>query len=106
MPIVKQLIALSCFLVAIIAGSQLLTIFVVQPVGAVPEGRTIIITRLTTMNFVDSADAWCERNIGGVSLLCRGAVLARLGEQSTILLRLPYSSILYRISTKGRTYDR
>lgn len=102
----KRLLVLICLVIAGIVASQFVTIFVIQPIGALPEGRTIVITRLNTLNFIDSADAWCERNVGGVNLLCRGAVMARIANQSTILFRLPYSSILYEISTNGRTYDR
>lgn len=80
------------------------SIFVVQPIGAVPEGRTLIITRLRSVEFIDSADAWCERNQGGVNLLCRGLVLARVAKESTILVRLPYSRQLYLLSTGGVEY--
>ena len=82
-----------------------LTLFVVPPIGAVPEGRTIVMLRLSNMKFVDSADAVCERIQDGVSLLCRAAVLGAIGENATILARLPYSSILYSVSTGGRTYE-
>ena len=34
-----------------------ITLFIVQPIGAVPEGRTVVIWRLNTMEFIDSADA-------------------------------------------------
>ena len=87
------------------AATQL-TLFVVQPIGAVPEGRTVVMWRLNTMKFVDSADAWCERQMGGVNLLCRGAVLGKLGNKDVIIARLPYSEILYLWSTGGRTYSR
>ena len=82
------------------------TIFVVQPIGAVPEGRTMIISRLTNINFIDSADAICQRQMGGVNLLCRSAVLGKIVSTATIYVRLPYSSMLYGISTGGVTYDR
>ena len=91
---------------AIIFAATQLTLFVVQPIGAVPEGRTVVIWRLNTMKFVDSADAWCERQMGGVNLLCRGAVLAKLGNEDVIIVRLPYSETLYLWSTGGRTYSR
>jgi hypothetical protein len=83
-----------------------LTFFVVPPIGAVPEGRTIVMLRGQKMQFIDSADAMCERTQGGVSLLCRGLALGAVGKNGTILFRLPYSSMLYSISTDGRTYDR
>lgn len=90
---------------AIIIYTQI-TIFVIQPIGAVPEGRTLIILRLNKGQFIDSADAMCERIEGGVSLLCRMVVLGAVGKNSTILLRLPFSSLLYSISTGGLSYER
>ena len=58
------------------------------------------------MNFIDSADAVCDRKLGGVSLLCRAAVLGRVTKESSIILRLPYSETLYSISTGGKSYSR
>lgn len=92
-------------ILALISYTQL-TFFVIQPIGAIPEGRTVVITRLNKTNFIDSPDAMCERIQGGVSLLCRGMIMATVVEKSTILLRLPYSSWLYSISTGGKEYDR
>lgn len=83
-----------------------ITIFVIQPIGALPEGRTLIITRLNKTQFIDSADAICEREQGGVSLFCRIGVMAGVASNATILMRLPYSSWLYSISTGGKSYDR
>lgn len=83
-----------------------ITIFVVPPIGALPEGKTVIMTRLNKTEFIDSPDGMCERIQGGVSLLCRGMTMGAVIEKSTILLRLPYSSWLYSISTGGKTYDR
>ena len=83
-----------------------LTIFVIQPIGAIPEGRTLVIARLNKTEFIDSADAMCERIQGGVSLMCRMAALASVAENSPVFLRLPYSETLYDISTGGKSYDR
>ena len=91
---------------AITFAATQLTIFIVQPIGAVPEGRTVVIWRLNTMNFVDSADAWCDRQMGGVNLLCRGSVLAKLSDEDVIIARFPYSETLYLWSTGGHTYSR
>ena len=82
-----------------------ITVFVIPPIGALPEGKTIIIVRLTNTEFIDSPDSICERIQGGVSLLCRGMVLGTIGNHATILGRLPYSSLLYEISTGGKRYD-
>lgn len=89
----------------VVAYTQL-TIFVVPPIGAVPEGRTLLISRLNKTEFVDSSDAMCERLQGGVSLLCRGVLLGTVAEKSTIYLRMPYSEWLYLVSTGGKKYDR
>ena len=94
------------FSVFLILVSTQITFFVVQPIGAAPEGRTLIITRLNGGNFIDSADAMCERIQGGVSLLCRGLVMGQVAQNATIYLRLPYSATLYHISTGGKSYDR
>ena len=82
------------------------SIFVIQPIGAVPEGRTLVIRRLNpeAVKFVDSADAICARTGDGVSLLCRGIVLAAVVEEADILVRLPYAQFLYDISTGGVRY--
>lgn len=81
-----------------------LSIFVVPPIGAVPEGRTLIISRLNRGEFIDSADAMCERIQGGVNLLCRGLVLGAVAENATLFARLPYNESLYLISTGGKSY--
>ena len=95
--------------VAAILGSVLiytqLTIFLIPPIGALPEGKTVVIARLNKTEFIDSPDAMCERIQGGVSLLCRAMVMAAVIDKSTVLLRLPYSSVLYNISTGGKTYE-
>jgi hypothetical protein len=82
------------------------TIFVIPPIGAIPEGKTLVISRLNKTNFIDSADAMCERISGGVSLLCRGMAIGTVLEKSTIYLRLPYMHSLYLISTNGSTYEK
>jgi hypothetical protein len=99
------LILLSTVVVLALASTQL-TLFVVQPIGALPEGRTILIPRLKGGQFIDSPDAMCERIQGGVNLLCRGMVMGQVVKDTPILLRFPYSQTLYLMSTSGTTYDR
>ena len=82
------------------------TIFVVPPIGAVPEGRTLIISRMNKTEFIDSADAMCERTQGGINLLCRLAMFAAISKNADVYLRLPYIEPLYLISTGGTTYSR
>ena len=84
----------------------LLTIFVIQPIGAIPKGRTLIMARMKGTLFIDSADAMCERIQGKVNILCRGLVLAQIAKNGEVYLRLPYSESLYLISTGGKKYER
>lgn len=85
-----------------------LRIFVVQPIGAVPEGRTLVLARQpgSPLHFIDSADAYCEREQGYVNLICRGAVLGAVADSHEVLLRLPYTAWLYSISTGGVRYGQ
>ena len=99
------IVAIGVIAVLALVSTQV-TVFVVQPIGAVPEGRTVVMSRLTNTKFIDSADAICLRIQDGVSLLCRGIVLGRVLEEADIYFRLPYSRTLYRISTGGTEYDR
>lgn len=104
----KQVIML-CLIVLAIAAIIIYTqfsFFIIPPIGAVPEGKTLVILRLNKGKFIDSPDAMCERIQGGVSLLCRGMVLGAVASKSTILLRLPYSETLYLMSTDGKIYTR
>lgn len=98
------LIIICSIIVAIVCYTQF-TIFVIPPIGAIPEGKTLVILRLNKTNFVDSPDAMCERLQGGVSLLCRGVMIGAVINKSKILMRLPYSKTLYLISTKGKIYS-
>ena len=99
-------ISLALVVILIIAIYTQITIYVVPPIGLLPEGKTVIITRLDKTAFIDSPDAMCERIQGGVSLFCRGTMMGTVIKNSKILLRLPYSPWLYSISTGGKTYDR
>ncbi|MGY4567265.1 hypothetical protein [Bradyrhizobium sp. USDA 3256] len=47
----KVWLGIGALLLALIVGAQFITIFVVQPVGALPEGRTVVIARLTKLNW-------------------------------------------------------
>ena len=84
-------------------------LFIVQPIGAVPKGATVLYWRFgTNMPFVASADGILFKNGQGVSLLGRGIVLAKVGEmiQGRKVVSLPYSRTLFLVSTGGRECDR
>ena len=100
-----KILILVFFITAILITTQI-TLFVIQPIGAIPEGRTLIILKLNKTKFIDSADAMCEREMGGVSLMCRLGMLSAVSEKSIILLKLPYIETLYKISTNGKEFSR
>lgn len=99
-------ISLLVLTVAIVITSTQVTFFVIPPIGAVPEGKTVLISRLSGTEFIDSPDAMCERSQGGVSLFCRGIAIGAVFDEATIIARMPYSSWLYNLSTGGRQYGR
>ncbi len=101
----KSIILISVAILMVVFFSQI-TFFVIQPIGAVPKGKTLVILRMNKTNFIDSADAMCAREMDGVNLLCRGMMMAAIAKKGTILVRLPYSEFLYNISTDGKTYGR
>lgn len=102
----KKIIALISIVILTIVFSSQVTFFVIQPVGAVPEGKTLLMLRMNKTKFIDSADAICAREMNGVSLLCRGMTMAAIVKKGTVLIRLPYSEFLYGISTDGKEYSR
>ena len=82
-------------------------IFVIQPIGAVPEGATIIYWRSgLNLPFISSADGLLDESGAGVSLLGRGVFLAQLANPiiEREIFRLGYSEALYLWSTNGKTY--
>ncbi len=101
----KTIILISTLILLVVALTQL-TFFIIQPIGAVPKGKTIVMLRLNKTKLVDSADAMCEREIHSVNLLCRGMMMGAVLDKATILVKLPYSETLYNISTDGKTYRR
>lgn len=93
------------FSIIAVACTQI-TVFVIQPIGALPEGKTLILFRTDRTQFIDSPDAICERETGGVNLLCRIGILGAVVTDDNILLRLPYNEWLYEVSTGRKRYRR
>jgi hypothetical protein len=83
-------------------------IFVIQPIGAIPQGTTIVYWRAgLDLPFIASPDGILEKTGKGVSLLGRGIVLAELSPViiDRQIIRLGYSKVLYNISTGGVEYN-
>lgn len=85
-------------------------IFVIQPIGAIPEGRTIVYWRLDMPNmpFIGSADGILDKEGQGVSLLGRGVLLGGLAGplKEKEIFSFGYSETLYLISTGGKQYGK
>jgi len=84
-------------------------IFVIQPIGAIPDGVTIIYWRYgTNLPFVASADGLLEQSGAGVSLLGRAIALGALAEViiDKEIIRFGYSRTFYLISTGGKEYKK
>ena len=99
---------LGLILVSTLAFYLFCGIFVVQPIGAVPEGVTIVYWRYQTkMPFISSADGLLSEHMGGVSLLGRGVLLGTLSPHllENKIIGAPYSETLYLISTKGKSFS-
>ena len=77
----------------------------IQPIGAMPDGATVIVWRESGEPFFNSPDAMCLERMGSVSLMCRGIAMAK-GPADRILLRLPYMEWAYSLSTGGKSFDR
>jgi hypothetical protein len=84
-------------------------IFVIQPIGAIPEGVTIIYWRSgLNLPFIASVDGLLDESGAGVSLLGRGMIFAKLSVplKEREILRVGYSKTIYLWSTKGKTYEK
>lgn len=102
--VILALLALALIFMRITLG-----VFVIQPIGAVPEGVTIVYWRFgTNMPFVASADGIVEKSGQGLSLFTRGLTLAAMSKfiREREIARFGYSETLYLWSTDGKTYER
>lgn len=79
--------------------------YTIQPIGALPEGKTAIVWRNSGEPFFNSPDALCLGRLGGVTLMCRGMAMAQ-APTDRIIFRLPYQGWAYSASTGGQEFDR
>ncbi len=98
----RRLFTLLLVLLAAVVGAFYvfdLRVLVIPPIGAIPEGATLVVKGVPGLRIIDSADAFCFRQ-GTLNLLCRAGVLAAVGQRAedTIVLRLPYMAWLYQLT--------
>lgn len=78
--------------------------YTVQPIGALPEGRTLVVWRVSGEPFFTSPDALCLERMDGVSLMCRMMAMDE-APIDRIIVRLPYSRTAYLASTGGQDFE-
>jgi len=97
------------FLVLTIAFRIFCGFFVIQPLGALPEGKTIVYWRIgLDYPFISSADGLLEKSGAGVSLFGRSLMLSSIIDDidERIILRMKYFEQLYLKSTSGIKYKK
>ena len=82
-----------------------LGLYSIQPIGALPEGSTVLVWREKGEPFFNSADALCLERTGGVSLMCRAMAMGQ-APTDRIVLRLPFQKWAYTWSTDGQEFSR
>ena len=83
--------------------------FVIQPIGALPEGATVWYVRNNiNLPFISSADGFLLKETGQVSLLTRSAAMGGIMDliNDKKIMRLPYMAFLYSISTGGVRFEK
>lgn len=83
--------------------------FVIQPIGAIPDGATVWYFRFgTKFSFISSPDGFLLDNGQGVSILGRALVLGKMGEiiKEKKIISFPYSKTLYLLSTGGKEFEK
>jgi hypothetical protein len=96
-------------LIALFASVFIFTgFFVIQPIGALPEGLTIWYFRIgTNLPFISSADGLLLKKEGSISIMSRMITMTSLLEETKkrMITRLPYMRGFYLISTNGQEYN-
>ena len=101
----RLLIVTIAFLVICLLCWHFFGFYSIQPIGAIPAGKTLLVRRTGDEPFFNSPDGTCLRRMGSVSLICRMGAISN-APLDRIILRLPYMSWAYRPSTGGAEYDR
>lgn len=103
------LAAITLVLLAVVAWVLIRPgVFTIQPIGAIPDGITIIYhSRSAEMPVFSSPDGLCLQMEGSVSILCRLVAIGAADELTDrILVRLPYQRWAYLLSTGGAEFDQ
>ena len=78
------------------------SIFVVTPTDADPKGATLITSRLSGLNFIDSAEGFLTRHQGNVTPSARSAMIGSITDSAKVYLELPHFGWLHRFTIRGK----
>lgn len=95
----KFLLYFGLFIVLIVAFVRItMGFYVVHPMGAIPEGKTVLYWRLgTDLDFIETPESYTSKHYKKYTLLTKALGIAEIGEyvnDDTIVLRLPYFEFL------------
>ncbi len=105
----KAYIAIGVFILLLVVIFFTTGFFVIQPIGAVPQGVTVWYFRVgTNLPFIASPDGLSLERTGEVSLMGRLVIAGQVSNliKNKIILRMPYLKFMYLISTGGKEYER
>ena len=104
----KKSIVILIILIPILFYS-LFGIYVIQPIGAVPKGASVVYLRVgINLPFISSADGWLLDNNQSISLMTRALAMGKIVEliADKKIISLPYSKNLYLYSTDGAEFSK
>ena len=102
-------VTISIVVLVVVVGIALTGFFVVQPIGALPDGITLWYFRAGTgLSFFESPDGLSLERTGSVSLMNRMTAFSMVIDriESRIIARLPYQEWIYLRTTDGARFDR
>jgi len=105
----KKIIFPLLLLTIIIISYFSIGILVIQPLGALPNGATIVYFRYNTnLNFIESPDSIVLNKGMRLSILTRAIALSKLAPIITEekIAILPYFEFLYLLSTNNQKFDK
>ena len=78
------------------------SVFIVTPTDTDPKGATLITSRLSGLNFIDSAEGFLTRHQGTVTPSSRSAMVDNITGSAKVYVELPYFERLHRYTTGGK----
>ena len=105
----RLLIPFIIFAILVLLLFTLTGFFVIQPIGALPEGTTIWYFRPgINMSLIESADGMLLKDEGSVTLLGRLLIISSVTDalEDRIICKFPYQKWMYKISTKGVEFEK